>query len=227
MSHLFSKSHKGVGMNGPIATWYAKNTGQGVHLREYAAFAKRLSAYLKPGSRVLEIAFGPGYGAIELSRLGDYAISGVDISDTFVRIAGEKARAAGVRVDFRQGDAQALPFEAETFDLTYCHAAFKNFTKPVKAIEEMHRVLRPGGIAVIGDLRPGLSDAAIADYTRKMDLGAMDAFFTRMAFKHMLTRLAHTREEFQEMAAASPFKTCEIRETDVSYEVILRRTPAA
>jgi ubiquinone/menaquinone biosynthesis C-methylase UbiE len=174
---------------------------------------------------VLEIAFGPGYGAIELSRLGDYVITGVDISDTFVRIATEKAREAGVAIDFRPGDAQALPFEAGSFDLTYCHAAFKNFTQPLKAIQEMHRVLRPGGVAIIGDLRPHLTDAAIADYTRKMGLGSMDAFFTRMAFKHMLTKLAHTKEELHELAAATPFQTCEVTETEVGYEVVLRKKP--
>jgi ubiquinone/menaquinone biosynthesis C-methylase UbiE len=50
-----------------------------------------------------------------------------DISETFVRIATENARAAGVDVVFRLGNASDLPLDADQFDLVYCRAAFKNW----------------------------------------------------------------------------------------------------
>ena len=130
MSKSVVKGYKGMGMNGPIASWYTKIREK--DLEECRRSALRVNQFLNHFARVLEIAPGPGFMAIELARLGDCEVTGVDISDSFVRIASEKAQRAGVKVDFRQGDAAALPFPDDTFDLTYCVAAFKNFSHPWK-----------------------------------------------------------------------------------------------
>ena len=93
-----------------------------------------------PASDVLEVAPGPGYFAVALAKLGSYHIVGLDISETFVKIATDNARAAGVDVEFRHGNASSMPFESGSFDFVYCRAAFKNFSEPIRAIEEMYRV---------------------------------------------------------------------------------------
>src|ERR1700731_2616203 len=82
----------------------------------------------------LEVAPGPGFFAIELAKLGDFKITGLDVSRTLVEIATQNARNAGVKIDFRLGNAAAMPFAAASFDMTYCAAAFKNFSEPVKAL---------------------------------------------------------------------------------------------
>ncbi len=222
MATVTTKGHRGIGMNGLIARWY---TGiRGKDLEELRKGARRVAEYLPGGGEVLEIAPGPGFMAIELARLGDYRITGVDISESFVEIASTKAAEAGVSVDFRRGDAAALPLPDESFDLTYCMAAFKNFSQPVKAIAEMHRVLRPGGIALIYDLRPDLSNAEIGDMVSDMRLGLLNAALTRWTFKHMLTRRARSRAALEAMARATPFGACEVRVGRVEHEVILRKT---
>src|SRR5262245_33821234 len=142
-----SKPYKGIGMEGMLATWYAKNTAKSID--DFRALAKRIAAQLSPGNAVLEIAPGPGYLAIELARLGSYEVTGVDISHSFVRIATANAARAGAQVTFRHGDAAGLPFAADAFDFIVCRAAFKNFSDPVGALREMHRVLRPGGRTLI------------------------------------------------------------------------------
>ena len=91
---------------------------------------------------------GPGYLAIELgAALGRCHVVGLDISKSFVAMATASAVQAGVPVDFQWGDAAAMPFAADEFDFIVCRAvSFKNFlAQPVKALDEMHRVLRPGG----------------------------------------------------------------------------------
>src|SRR5512138_2603223 len=65
------KGYKGVGMEGPIATWYAKNTAKDIGRSQ--GMAKRVEGMLPAGSRVLEIAPGPGYFSIELAKLGSLA----------------------------------------------------------------------------------------------------------------------------------------------------------
>jgi ubiquinone/menaquinone biosynthesis C-methylase UbiE len=154
-----TKGYKGLGMKGPIARWYAKITYQ--DLDEFKALAKRMSKQLADGAGVLEVAPGPGYFAVELAKLGNYKITGLDVSDTFVQIARKNAQEAGVQVDFRLGNASELPFASDSFDLVVCRAAFKNFTEPAEAMREMRRVLRPGGRAVIIDLRKDTSKQEI------------------------------------------------------------------
>lgn len=119
-----------------------------------------MAAALNAGSRVLEIAPGPGLLAIALAKLTGGRVTGFDISRSFVQIASDNARKAGVEVDFEQGDAADLPVLDDQFDFIACRAAFKNFTRPLVALNEMHRVLKPGGTALIIDLRKDYSPRA-------------------------------------------------------------------
>lgn len=60
-------------------------------------------------------------------------MTGLDVSTTFVELATAAARAAGVNVEFRVGDAADLPFDTGSFDLAVSQAAFKNFSRPDRA----------------------------------------------------------------------------------------------
>src|SRR5215469_1097648 len=127
------KGYKGMPMEGMIARWYAKIRRTGSQIDDWRQQAAQLTTGLHDGSDVLEVAPGPGYFAIELARLGRFHVTGLDISHTFVELAREHARQAGVQVDFRQGDASRMPFADGSFDLVVCQAAFKNFSRPVQA----------------------------------------------------------------------------------------------
>jgi ubiquinone/menaquinone biosynthesis C-methylase UbiE len=135
------KPYLGVQMEGPIASWYDRSTRG--RIPEFARTAAEVATSLPAGSTILEVAPGPGFLAIELAKLG-YAVTGIDISKTFVEIAGRNARDAGVTIDFHRGDVARMPFADDTFDFVVCVAAFKNFPDPLAALDEMHRVLRPG-----------------------------------------------------------------------------------
>ena len=107
-----------------------------------------------------------------------------------VQIASENARLAGVTIDFRHGDVANMPFPADAFDFVVCVAAFKNFSEPVAALDEIHRVLRPGGHASIMDLRKEARLDEIDNDVRKMQLSPVSAMFTRWTFRLMLLRSA-------------------------------------
>ena len=210
-------------MEGPMARWYTRQRGTESQLSAYARQARELTAGLATGSAVLEVAPGPGYLAVEMAKLGRVTVSGLDISHTMVQIAAGNARQAGVDVDFRHGDASAMPFAADSFDLIVCQAAFKNFTEPVRALDEMYRVLRAGGTAVIQDLSSDASPTDIADEVKRMELSATNAFFTRSTLA-MLRRRAHSPAEFERLVAQSAFRTGEIRPEGVGLEVRLHRS---
>src|SRR5262245_37369560 len=127
-----NKAYKGLAMEGWIARWYARNTAKS--MADFRADARRVAAQLPDGSRVLEVAPGPGSLAVELAKLGSYRIVGLDVSESFVRMATANAAKAGVDVTFRQGDAAAMPFDDGSFDFVVCRAAFKNFAQPVRAL---------------------------------------------------------------------------------------------
>ena len=83
-----AKAYKGMGMEGGVARWYDKTTRR--DLPEFKALARRVAADLAQGAKVLEVAPGPGFFAIELAKIGKYEITGLDISKSFVEIAKGK-----------------------------------------------------------------------------------------------------------------------------------------
>jgi ubiquinone/menaquinone biosynthesis C-methylase UbiE len=214
-----AKGYKGMGMEGGIARWYAKTTR-----KDYAEFEKlgaRLAEHLPAGSSVLEVAPGPGYLSIELAKFGRYSVTGLDISETFVGIARKNAAEAGVQVDFRHGNASAMPFADDSFDLIVCRAAFKNFSEPVKALAEMRRVLKPCGRAIIIDLRRDTPTKEIDAYVDNMHAGKLNSAFIKLTFRTMLLKRAYTREEFEEFIAQSGFTSYLIRDENVGFEITL------
>ena len=216
------KGYKGMPMEGMIARWYAKIRRTESQIEDWRQQAAQLTAGLTDGADVLEVAPGPGYFAIELARLGRFHVTGLDISHTFVELAREHARQAGVQVEFRQGDASRMPFADGSFDLVVCQAAFKNFSRPVQALDEMYRVLRNGGTAVIQDMSGDVTRADIGQEVQRMQLGPLNAFMTRRALLG-LRRRAYTKEQFARLAAASAFAGCEITTGGIGMEVRLSK----
>jgi ubiquinone/menaquinone biosynthesis C-methylase UbiE len=209
-------------MEGAVARWYAKVRGSGSQLEEYRRQAAQLTEGLRDGAAILEIAPGPGYLAIEIARLGRFHVTGLDISRTFVQIASENARQAGVSVDFHQGDVAVMPFAAESFDLVICQAAFKNFVHPGSALFEIHRVLRPAGTAVIQDMSSAATHAGIADEVNKMKLGWLSTFTTKATLE-ALRRRAYSPATFERLVTESPFRAGEIKADGISLEIRLRK----
>ena len=215
------KGYKGMGMEGRVAAWYARNTARDAP--DFAALAERVTARLPAGSRILEVAPGPGYLAIEIARRGACRITGLDISHTFVEIASRNAREAGIDIDFRQGNASAMPFPDSTFDLILCRAAFKNFSHPVAAMNEMHRVLKSGGKALIVDLRKDASVDDIDAYIKRSNLGWINSLVYKLTFRHMLLPRAYSRSQFMDMSSNSAFAGASIEASGIGFEVTLEK----
>lgn len=215
------KAYKGAGMEGLVAKWYANNTAKSMN--DFRSDARRVAGLLNLNAKVLEVAPGPGYFAIELAKLGVYQIVGLDISKTFVKIAQCNAARAGARAEFRLGSASDMPLESNQFDFLFCRAAFKNFSEPVRALQEMYRVLKPGGRALIVDLRRDASLASINKEVAHMGLGFFNAWFTRLAFRFMLLKRAYTKSDFEQLLAQTPFRSAHIEESGIGLDIWLQK----
>ncbi len=214
------KAYKGIAMEGIIARQY--NRIQKHSIAQYKSWAKLASDNTASGSNVLEIAPGPGYLSVELAKLGNYNITGLDISKTFVKIAQNKAKEAGVQVEFRQGDAAYMPFPDDNFDFVICTSAFKNFPEPVKVIDEVFRVLKTKGKALIIDLNKDDPKTKLDEYVDGMNLNMFDSYFTKLTFKS-LAKSAYTKSEIQEVVKKSKFKRCKIIDEEVGFEIWLEK----
>src|SRR5258705_4247117 len=210
------KAYKGMAMEGVIASWYAKNTSRDTG--RFHAVARAVETRVPAGGRVLEVAPGPGYLAIEIARSGRQ-VTALDISKSFVTMVRENARNAGVAVDVQHGNAAAMPFADASFDFVVCMAAFKNFADPVGALNEIYRVLKPGRHASIYDLR---NDAALEDIdaeVREMQLSAWNPAVTRFIFRFGLLKRAYADEDLRRLAAQSRFGHGDIMPSGIGFEL--------
>jgi len=102
--------------------------------------------------RLIDVACGPG---VVTAALAPHAASVVafDATDEMLQKAKTRCAKAGLsNVEFRNGDAENLPFADGAFDGAVTRAALHHFADPQRAINEMFRVLRPGGAAVFADV---------------------------------------------------------------------------
>lgn len=101
---------------------------------------------LMPADRVLEVGSGLGLLAAEAAaRLTQGSVVGVEYSPA--QLAAAPRSPANAR--FVQGDAHALPFPADSFDVVYCRYVLEHVADPTRVLEEMRRVVRPGGRVLV------------------------------------------------------------------------------
>jgi SAM-dependent methyltransferase len=107
-------------------------------------------ARIEPGMRVLDLAAGSGDPAITIAGLvgADGEVTALDLSAEMLEVCQDNAREAGrTNMTFACADAEALPFADETFDRVTSRLGIMYFVDAQKALSEIRRVLKPGGIA--------------------------------------------------------------------------------
>ncbi len=122
--------------------------------RNFEAYAGPLieKAELRAGQHVLDVACGPGIPSFLAARLvmPGGTITGVDLAPGMVELASEKALSKGLKnASFREGDAENLPFPDGSFDVVLCNHGLVHTTDRKKALQEMNRVLKKGGLLVV------------------------------------------------------------------------------
>jgi ubiquinone/menaquinone biosynthesis C-methylase UbiE len=108
-------------------------------------------AGVKPSHRVLDLACGPGFVALEFAKHAR-GVAGVDLTAEMLKKARALARRENFKnVTFRRADVKRLPFPDGSFDLVVTRASFHHFPEPGRVLTEMVRVLKPNGRILISD----------------------------------------------------------------------------
>jgi SAM-dependent methyltransferase len=104
--------------------------------------------HLTPGVCVLDCGCGPGTITLGIARaVHPGLVTGVDFGASQVERATARATADGVdNVTFRVADCYDLPFESNAFDCIFSNALLEHLSDPVRALKELHRTLKPGGV---------------------------------------------------------------------------------
>lgn len=116
---------------------------------DYAPWMKTVLGFDRyPGKRLLEIGFGLGTDHVSFARNGAICY-GVDLTPAHVDATRRRLRLERLPVRLTRGDAEMLPFASESFDVVYSFGVLHHTPGTAAAIEEIFRVLRPGGEAIV------------------------------------------------------------------------------
>lgn len=120
------------------------------------------SLAIRPGEDVLDVACGTGNAAIPAAVAGAQ-VKGLDLTPAMLAKARERAEVAGVRIEWTEGDAEDLPFPAESFDVVLSTFGCMFAPRHEVVADEIARVLRPGGRIGLATWTP---DGSIGEFFR-------------------------------------------------------------
>lgn len=100
------------------------------------------------GQRLLEVGCGAGIDLVHFAR-GGAIVSGIDLAETSIELARRNFAQQGLAAELQVMNGEALAFDDDSFDVVYAHGVLQYTADAQKMVKELHRVLRPGGNAIL------------------------------------------------------------------------------
>jgi len=138
----------------PGTVFYNAISSTNIFQRNYELVAEHISDYGSEGS-VLDIGTGPGWLLVKLRQKSPFLrLTGLDTSPSMVAKARKNIVDAGFsrEIKVEEGDVSHIPFDADTFDTVVSTGSIHHWKDPVAGLNDIYRVLKPGGYALIYDI---------------------------------------------------------------------------
>ena len=135
------------------ATWMSGDYAHFAKPMEPGALAFLARVAITPGSKMLDVGCGAGQIAIPAAKSG-VQVTGVDIATNLIEQARSRAMTDGLTVRFDEGDAEALPYIDDSYDVVISLIGAMFAPRPEKVAAELVRVCRPGGRIIMANWTP-------------------------------------------------------------------------
>ena len=221
--HLLKRIHP-EGIPWPGTVLYNRISRSFVFQDHYRLLAQDIAAHCSEGN-LLDIGTGPGWLLLRLHECcPNLRLTGVDISPAMVAQAKRNVALADLSqaVDIQVAAADHLPFATDSFDIVVSTGSIHHWKDIGSGLREVHRVLRPGSCGLMYDLVADTPPQVVKELQRKYGL-----YRTLLLRLHSLEEPFHTVEEFESLAAATPFETGQVRFVGALCCLALRKHPSA
>jgi 2-polyprenyl-3-methyl-5-hydroxy-6-metoxy-1,4-benzoquinol methylase len=182
---------------------FAKPFNEPRVLREFVLALELLRKVLPSGGAVLDLGCGPGWTSLFLARSG-LDVTGVDISERMIEVAGQRAEREGVAARFAVADMEEMALEKTDFDAVFIFDALHHCPGYARVLERAYAHLRPGGFLLL--MEPSwlhLYSPHARAITR--NFGVTELGFTRFGLNRAL-RAAGFQKLTQHYDAGSSFR---------------------
>jgi SAM-dependent methyltransferase len=126
---------------------YSENAAAFMARRRAETHAAFFLGHLRAGMTVLDCGCGPGTITLGLAeRVAPGMVTGIDAEESQVELARENGRGAGANVRFEAASIYEIPFSDNSFDAAFSSALFEHLREPLRALGEIRRVLKRGGV---------------------------------------------------------------------------------
>ena len=142
--------------------------------------------------KILDLGCGNGNILKLLAQKIDASLYGLDISENMI---SEAKKRLGNNAELTVGEAENLPYSDDQFDAIICNASFHHYPNPVKALKEIKRILKKGGILILGDpTAPFNWYLKILNYFLKYSNSGDYKIYSEKEIKYLLTSSGFTVE---------------------------------
>ena len=204
----------------PGSVFYNSISSTAMFQRHYELVADDILSYCTQGHlHLLDIGTGPGRLLVKLHKKSpQMRLVGIDSSPAMVTKARENT-ASIKSIEIREGNASNIPFPDGYFDIVVSTASIHHWKEPIKGLNEVWRVLKNGGHALIYDLASDTPQSILADCRREFG-----RFKTMLFWLHSFEEPFYSCRNFEALVQSTLFRDCQARFVGLLYCLILKKT---
>ncbi|MGA2916153.1 MAG: class I SAM-dependent methyltransferase [Sedimentisphaerales bacterium] len=201
----------------PASVFYNSISSSAIFQRHYEMVAEDILQYCKAGC-LLDIGTGPAWLLLKIHQKSpQFQLVGIDSSSAMVTKAKENtAKAASIEI--KEGNASSIPCPDNSFDIVISTASIHHWKEPAKGLNEIWRILKNNGFAIVYDLVKDTPQSVLDDCKRQF--GSLK---TTLFWLHSFEEPFYTQESFKALAGQSLFKDCQTKFLGLLYCLIMQK----